>query len=289
MPAFPIVDTHVHFRDPGRVSYSWVDEVPELNRSFGLDDYRAACDTVDVADLVFVEVGCDVQDCAEEVRWVTELAEDELRIRGIVAQAPLEQGAAVRGELEVLAENHLVKGIRRLLQTEEVDFCLQASFLEGLRLLPAFDFSFDICVYHGHLSNVVEMVRRCEDVRFVLDHAGKPDIRGQRFEPWKTHIQELAGFPNVICKISGLATEADHRNWTPGNLQPYIEHVIECFGFDRVMFGGDWFVSTLATTYPRWVHVLDSSLRGCSEAELGALYCVNAKLVYRLTDATTWT
>lgn len=282
MPDFPIIDTHVHITNGKRVGYSWMHDAPEFNRDFGLDDFRCASETVDIAGLVFVEVDCDVQDRVKEVRWVTELKRDEAMVQGIVAQVPLEQGVVLKDELEVLAENTAVKGIRRLLQTEATDFCLQASFLEGLRLLPEFDLSFDICVYHQHLVNIVEMVRQCEEVRFVLDHAGKPDIRGQQFEPWKSHIQTLAGFPNVTCKISGMATEADHQNWKFSDLQPYIETVISCFGFDRVMYGGDWFVSTLATVYPRWVQVVDMVLQGCSDEEQRKLFRANAESTYRL-------
>ena len=282
MPNFPIVDTHVHLTDLDQVPYSWVNSVPALNRSFSMEDFRQACGRVDVDEIVFVEV--DADDASKELQWVSQLARQEPRIKGIVAKLPLERGNEVRPQLESLADNQLVKGVRRLLQSEEVDFCLQPSFLEGVQLLHAYDLSFDICIYHQHLANAIEMVKRCSDVRFVLDHMGKPDIKSQKFDPWKSQIQTLAELPNVTCKISGMVTEADHQHWQPRDLRPYIDHVIRCFGFDRVMYGGDWFVSTLACDYPQWVQALDDAVGDASHSELRKLYRETARSVYRLSE-----
>jgi len=282
MPGFPVVDTHVHLTNQQRISYSWMSESPTLNGSYGLDDFDAARGPVDVEAIVFVEVGCDVGDRQSEVEWITELAETEPRLQGIVAQLPLEQGAAVGPEVESLAGNPLVKGIRRLLQDEDLDFCLQPSFLEGLRLLPGHGLTFDLCIAHPQLANALKMVEACPEVQFVLDHIGKPGIQGRLLEPWKTQIRALAEFPNISCKMSGLTTEADLQNWTRDDLRPYIDHIIDCFGFDRVMFGSDWFVVTLASTYPRWVETLDWAVAGCSDAERRQLYVDNALSFYRL-------
>src|SRR5690606_33950776 len=112
------------------------------------------------------------------------------------------------------------------------------------------------------LSNTIRLVRQCPDVSFVLDHIGKPDIKAGSLDPWRGELRELAAMKNVWCKLSGLATEADHAGWTPADLRPYLDHVVACFGFGRVMFGGDWPVSTQATDFPRWVATLDEALHG---------------------------
>ncbi|MEO7597313.1 MAG: amidohydrolase family protein, partial [Opitutus sp.] len=125
-------------------------------------------------------------------------------------------------------------------------------------------------------------VRQCPDVSFIVDHIAKPDIRAGKLDPWRAEMREMSVLPNVWCKISGLVTEADHTNWQLADLQPYIDHVVECFGFDRVMFGGDWPVSTQATTYPRWVQTLDAALKGSSADELRRLYVSNAEEFYRI-------
>src|SRR5258708_21696940 len=107
------------------------------------------------------------------------------------------------------------------------------------------------------MGNTIKLVQQCPDVQFILDHIGKPDIKQHVTEPWRHELEILAGFPNVWCKMSGLVTEADHRLWTKEDLQPYIQHVLKCFGFGRVMYGGDWPVACQATEYPRWVETLE--------------------------------
>ena len=282
MPDFPIIDTHLHLSDPSRISYPWINSAPALNRPFTIDDYREACGDVEVEAMVFMEVDPNVDDRQEEIDFVCEVAATEPRLKGMIAQAPLEQGAAIRPELENLANNPLIKGVRRLLQDEDVDFCLGTSFIEGVRQLPDFGIPFDICIYHRHLANVVKMVQQCPDVQFILDHIGKPGIKDGLLEPWKSDLKDLAALPNVMCKISGMTTEADMENWTRDDLRPYFDHVIECFGFDRVVYGGDWFVASLATTYPRFIETLDWAVAGCSDEELKKLYRDNAQKFYRI-------
>jgi L-fuconolactonase len=119
-------------------------------------------------------------------------------------------------------------------------------------------------------------------VRFIVDHIGKPFIHEKQLEPWKTHIRELAAMPNVWCKMSGLVIEADHAKWTPDDLRPYVEHVLDCFGMNRVMFGGDWPVIVQAATIPQWIDALDSLTAGYSRGERMALFHDNATAFYRL-------
>jgi len=126
------------------------------------------------------------------------------------------------------------------------------------------------------------MVRQCPEVRFVLDHIGKPGIKVGIFDPWRADLKELASLPNVHCKISGVTTEADHKNWTREQLRPYIDHAIETFGFDRIMYGGDWHVLELAGTYPEWVEIVDWVVEGCTAEERRKLFRDNAICFYRL-------
>ena len=281
MPNFPIVDTHVHLWDPGVLKYSWRDEMPSLNRPYLLADYRTAHGTIDIETMVFVQ--CDAEDGLKETEWVISLAKDEPKIKGIVAWAPLEKGEDTRSVLEKLADNQLVKGVRRLIQSESLEFCVQPDFIKGVQMLEEFGLSFDICIYHPQLTNTIQFVKQCPNVQFILDHIGKPDIKNQLFQPWKREIKALSELPNVFCKISGLVTEADVEKWTPTDLKLYIDHVIECFGFDRVMYGGDWPVLTQATDYPRWVDTLKWAVSGCSDDELRKLFHDNAIHFYRIS------
>src|SRR3954470_13875719 len=273
MPSFAIVDTHLHIWDLRRLRYPWLASVPMLNRNHLIEDYRRACGSVQVAKMVFLQCECDFAQFQEESDWVTEVARVDPRIRGIVPWAPLEKGDAAGDALAKLASNPLVKGIRRIIQFEaDPEFCLQPDFIRGVQALHGHGLTFDLCINHLQLPNTIKLVRQCPNVMFVLDHIAKPDIKAGKLDPWRAHIRDLAMLPNTWCKISGLVTEADHQKWTPADLQPYLDHVIACFGFDRVMFGGDWPVSTQATDYPRWVNTLDAALKGASGDELKKLY-----------------
>lgn len=285
MEKFPIVDTHVHLWHPDQLRYPWLAEVPALNRPYLLKDYTAASADLDIRSMVFVQCDTHPDDGLKETAWVTSLATTvEPRIQGIVAWAPLEEGENVAPFIEKLAENPLVKGIRRLIQSEDVDFCIQPDFVKGVQTLSRFGLSFDICIFHPQLANAIRLVQQCPQVQFILDHIGKPDIKNQLFDPWKSEIQTLAEFPNVHCKISGLVTEADTERWTSADLRPYIAHVIDCFGFDRVIYGSDWPVSTQASDYTRWVETLAEAVAGCSTEERDNLFRKNAIRFYRLDE-----
>jgi L-fuconolactonase len=282
MPELAIVDAHVHLYDPDVVRYGWMRSKPALAGPHGLAELDAARGPLQVQGVVWIEVGADPGQHLKEARGMADLAKRDPRIKGMVAHAPLEHGAAAAADIERLLAFPRLKGIRRLLQDEADDaFCLRPAFIEGVRLLARYDLSFDICVYHRQLAGALELARRCPEVRFVLDHAGKPGIRDRLMAPWRSQITELAALPNVWCKISGLITEAG-RDWTRAKLRPYLDHALEAFGFGRVMFGSDWPVSEQTHRYEAWVETVDQALGGASEDERRRLFCANAIAFYRL-------
>ncbi len=285
MPDFPITDAHVHLYDVDRLSYGWLAGVPKIARSHGLDDFDRERGPVEVDRIVFAEVAVDPGLHLKEAAYVQEMADRDPRLCGQVAHAPLEKGAAVEADLAALAAIPTTRGIRRLIETERlVDFVLRPEFLEGLRLLPKFGFTFDICVKHWAMVYAVELARRCPEVTFVLDHIGKPDIKNGLRQPWWNQIVELAALPNVNCKISGVVTEANHAAWTPEDVKPYVARAIEVFGFERCMFGSDWTVSKLTHAYPDWVRIVDEVIAGSSREEQLQLYRGTAARVYRLPE-----
>lgn len=286
MPDFPIIDSHVHLCNPEIIRYSWTKDAPQLGRMVLPEHFRQAAAPVEVEKFVFVEVDCDPPDRLAEAAWIQSLADTNPAIGAIVGSLPLEQGDKVAPMLEIMMQNRLLRGIRRLIQSEpDLQFCLQPDFIRGVRLLGKHGLSFDICIYHRQLRNAVEMAAQCDSVRIVLDHIGKPGIKDGLMDPWRQHIREMAALPHVHCKMSGVITEADHVNWKPEQLRPYIEHVISCFGFDRVMFGGDWHVLELAARYPQWVEVMDAVLAGASKDERRKFYRDNALRFYRIDAA----
>lgn len=277
-----IVDSHIHFWDPGRLSYPWLARAGAINKPYYPADLDAAASGVDLQGIVFVEADVRPDQRLAEAQWVSQLAEEEPRIRGIVASAPLEEGLAARPHLEALARIPLVKGVRRLIQSEGPEFAIQPKFVDGVRMLPDFGFSFDLCIYHPQMSAVIRLVEQCPQVSFVLDHFGKPGVKANLHDPWREQLRTLADFPNVLCKISGLATEADHKRWTREQLRPYIEHAIATFGPDRVMYGGDWPVSTQAIEYQTWIDTINWATPQLDDSARNKLFVENAVKFYRL-------
>ena len=277
------VDSHVHLWDPALFRYAWLDGLAALDRSFNPADFTAARGSADVSKFIFVECGCEPAQSLAEVDWISNLADTEPRLKGIVAHASLEDGEETRAELETLASRSLVKGVRRNLQSErDPAFCLCSKFLAGVRLLAEFGFTFDLCLRHEQLPAAAELARRVPEVTFVLDHLGKPDLRHKTFQPWANDLKALAELPNVVAKISGLTTEADWRSWQPTELKPYLNHALESFGPERLIFGSDWPVMSLATHYQHWLETVWTQLPISRESDWLKLFQTNAERIYRV-------
>jgi L-fuconolactonase len=277
----PIIDSHLHLWNPKRFRMPWIDEIDELRRTFELAEFAEHARGVPVDQAVYVQVDTTPAYGLLEARWAVAQPSP---VAGVVAYAPIEDGEIVGTYLDELTSlGPRIKGVRRLLQQEpDPDFLVTPSFIAGLRLLPKYGLSFDICIVHQQLARTIEMVRACPETEFILDHLGKPDVRGGELDPWRQQITELASIPRVVCKLSGLVTEADHERWTPRDVEPYAMHVLNTFGEDRVMFGGDWPVVTQASSYVRWVETLDALTARLSPAAKRKLWAENARRVYRL-------
>lgn len=278
------IDTHVHFWDPARLRYDWLATVPAINRPFLTADLLDATNDLALEKMVFVQADTAREQAIDEAAWVSELAVGEPRIAGIVADARLEWGEAVRPQLDGLSTYPLVKGVRRLIQSEPLGFAVEDHFVRGVQILAQYGFSFDLCIYHPQLADVLSLVAQCPNVAFVLDHIGKPDIRNGLLDPWKRQIADLAAFSNVYCKLSGMVTEADPTAWTAADLRPYADHILATFGADRIMFGGDWPVVTLAASYRRWFETALSFIDELSAAEQSKILRENAIRFYRLKE-----
>jgi len=282
----PLVDTHVHLWDIERLSYAWLEKYPSLNRTHNLELFDNDRADASVNKIIFVECtgALDDQIAQTEVIWILSQADRDARISGIVAHASLEFGDGEYEHLSWLAHQPLVRGVRRLIQGEtDATFCMSPGFIEGVRLLADFDFTFDACIYHHQLPSLIRLVSECAKIQFVLDHLGKRAIIKGMQDPWREHIRELASLPNVVCKISGALTEADHDNLQASSVLPYVEYVIEQFGIDRIMFGSDWPVLRLAGTYTTWLDLVRTIAKNMSAVDQLKLFSQNAERIYRLT------
>lgn len=282
MPDTAIIDTHLHLWDPGLIRYPWIEGNAILDRAYSLEDYDRYFAGVEVEAMVFLQCEAEPAAFLREAEWVAGLAEADPRIRGMVAWAPLEKGRAVEADLAALKRHSILRGVRRIIQFEDdIDFCLRPDFIEGVRTLADFGLSFDICIDHRHMANVIRFVEAVPEVPMILDHIGKPAIRDGQFQPWASQMRELARFDNLVCKVSGVATEAA-PDWRPEDLQPFIETAFAEFGYGRTMFGGDWPVALMAIEPVRWVGLLDDMLRHASDEDRKRFWRDNAIRTYRL-------
>jgi predicted TIM-barrel fold metal-dependent hydrolase len=276
-----IIDTHQHLWDLNQFSYSWTKNVPALNRSFSLSDYLATTSGLEIDRTVHLEADVDEPDMVGETRWILSLAErDDNPLAGVVACARPEHPGFDAYLREIMHPQ--LKGIRRVLHVVPDATSQTPGFVENIRLLEKYDLSFDLCLLARQLPIAIRLVRECPNVQFILDHCGNPLIKEKIDEPWRSYISEIAAYPNVVCKISGIVTNADPQTWTAEDLRPCVNHVIESFGWDRVMFGSDWPVCTLAASYQQWVEALMSLTRDGGEENQEKLFRLNAEKIYRL-------
>lgn len=278
-----IIDTHQHLWDLELLPYSWTPNHPQLNRSFRLNDYYEATQGIEVVKTVHVEADIDEPFILDETRHILSLAErDDNPIAGVVAAARPEYDG-FREYLEQIAGHPNLKGVRRILHVVPDEVSTTPLFAENIRLLEEYGLSFDLCVLGRQLPLAINLVRQCPNVSFILDHCGNPDIKNQDYEAWRTGMVELASYPNVAaCKVSGIVVNTDIPNWTVEDLRPAVEHVIASFGWDRVMFGSDWPVCTLAASYQQWFDALNFLLKDATEENRQKLFRENAERVYRL-------
>ena len=277
-----IVDAHQHLWDLDLFHYAWLKDLPVLNRSFRMNDYCDATTGLGIEKSFHLEADVDEPFIVEETRHVLQLADrSDNPLEGVVACGRPES-KEFKTYLERILGHAKLKGIRRILHTQPDDLGQSETFIENVNSLAVYGLSFDLCVLARQLPLAIRLVSRCPEVTFILDHCGVPRVREKILDPWRANIHAIAKFPNIFCKISGLVAYADPHHWTAEDLRPYVDHAIECFGWDRVMFGSDWPVCTLSASYRQWVEALVSLTRGAGEANQKKLFQANAIRIYRL-------
>ena len=274
----PLIDTHCHLVDLQRLRYPWLTQVPRLQRDFSFTDYRVQARDAGVSHAIYMEVDVAEELMLDEVAFAASLGAP---LVGIIA-ACRPESAGFAAYLDQVATQPLVKGLRRILHTQPDALAQQPGFTENLRRLARHSLTFDICVRQNQLAIAQALARACPDVQFVLDHCGNPEIRNGELASWRDSMQSIAALPNVVCKISGIVTHADPSGWSAADLRPVFEHVIECFGWDRVVWGSDWPVCTLAAPLGAWVAATRELLAGASADETTRLFSRNAARVYRV-------
>ena len=280
-----VTDTHAHFWDVDTLRYPWIEKGSIFDRTFSLQDYQRASAAIPIARMIFIECDTHSSCSLREAQWVQGLAAVDRRIQGIVARVALTGNAGdVLADLDATAAVPLVKGIRDNIQNHPAGFAIQSSFVWGVKEVAKRGLHFELCLKHHQLGETLELVRRCPEAQFVLDHCAKPDIRGGAREPWLSQVREMAALPNVVCKISGLVTEADWERWRPEEILWYARQAADAFGPARILFGSDWPVNEAAGGYPKWFGLAEVLASAWSMPERESFFWRNAERVYRLSN-----
>ena len=218
-----------------------------------------------------------------ETEFLLDLADRHDFIRGVVGWVDL-RSQDVAADLERFATHPRMVGVRHIVHDESDDrFMLGGNFLQGLEQLRQYNLTYDLLLYPRHLSVAIDVVKRFPQQPFVLDHIAKPFIKDGIIEPWRTEIRQLASYENVLCKVSGMVTEAVWQGWTQDDFVPYLDVVFDCFGIDRLMFGSDWPVCTLSGSYGEVVGIVRKYIEALSADEKAKIMGGNASRFYQLS------
>ena len=275
-----LLDSHVHFWEPRHLTYPWLAEVPPLNRAFTPDDL--ATDRPEPADVIFVEAGRAAHQAAAEIDRVRRAARHRPWIRGVVAHADLEDPARARPVIRAYTGDPFVVGVRRNVQDEPAGFTTTDGFRAGVRLLGDAGLPFDACVRAHQLPELAELAAACPRTTIVLDHLGKPSPPGDT--SWGQALRRLARHGNVVCKLSGLATEAAPGT-APSLIVATLREALETFGPGRCLYGSDWPVMTLATDYGSWLDLVHAALATYPPEAADAVLYGNAARTYQVDRA----
>lgn len=273
------IDSHQHFwkYDPAR--HSWMNEKMDLlKKNYGPKDLAVLLSQCGLHGSVAVQAS----QSEEENEFLLGLAESNPIIKGIVGWVDL-QSDAVSERLSYYSTKNKIKGFRHVIHDEpDVDFMLRPAFLNGLKALKNFNYTYDILIFTVHLSNTLQLVRQFPDQPFVIDHIAKPMIHKHEISEWKKGLIPLASLQNVYCKISGMVTEAHWKNWTKEDFTPYLETIVELFGSKRILYGSDWPVCTLSASYAETYGIVKSYFEKFSVDEQDDFFGLNAKRFYHL-------
>jgi len=277
------IDTHQHLIYRDRLGYGWTAGIPALaSGDFTIADYQALTAGHGVTNTIFMETGVDDADYQAEGRFIADLMRDSASgILGQIAACRLETDAGLSDWLDEGPSLGVV-GYRRMLHIVDDDMSLHQTFRDNLRALGRRGLPFDMCFLGRQLPIARELAMACDEQILVLDHCGVPDIAGNAFEPWAKGITDLAALPHVMCKFSGITAYCAPGTATEATVTPWVDHVLQSFGTDRIVWGGDWPVVNLGAGLPGWIEISRSLLSRLPEAEAQAIASGNARRIYRV-------
>ena len=273
------IDSHQHFWKFDPVRDSWItEEMKLIRKDFMPGDLEPLLKKNGFDGCVAVQASqSDL-----ETLFLLQQAEKFDFIKGVVGWVNL-RAENIEERLQRYSRSGLVKGFRHVLQGEKQrDLMLQPAFMNGISLLQHYNFTYDILIFPDQLQFIPQFVSSFPSHSFVIDHIAKPNIKNGELSEWKKGIQKIAAFENVCCKISGLVTEADWKNWKNEDFRPYMDAIVESFGIERVMFGSDWPVCLVAASYSEMLGIVEDYFSAFSKDEQSKFFGLNATRFYHL-------
>ena len=278
-----LLDTHQHLVYREKASYGWTKDIsPLAEGNFTLDDYKTLTEGLGIGGTLFMETGVDDPDYQQETRFVKSLADNsDNGMIGLISSIRPESDEAFETWLEETIEMGVV-GYRRILHVMPDDTSQSDIFRKNVRKIGVSGKTFDICFLPGQLPIACELAKACENTKLILNHCGVPDIAGNGLDPWRQDIKALAQIPNVICKLSGLMAYCAPGTSSLETIEPYVDHVLNCFGPNRMVWGSDWPVVNLAKGLPEWIAVTRKILGKLSADEASSIAYGTAQIVYKV-------
>jgi predicted TIM-barrel fold metal-dependent hydrolase len=282
-PMLSIIDTHVHLWNRSQFQLPWLKPDMPFFRDYGIDDYLKAAAGGELSKAVYMEVDVARNQKQAEANWIRGICEKGGTpfVAAIVGGDPAASGFA--DYARQFQNDPYIKGIRQVLHVPETPsgYAVKQPFVTGVSLLGDLGLTFDLCIRSSDLPVTAELVKQCPKTRFVLDHCGNPDLQAADLSPWKRDLAELAKQPNVIVKLSGILVTASD-GWKPADLAPVVNHTLDSFGPDRVIFASDWPVCTKGGTWRQWLDAVATIVKDRPAAEQRKLFHDNAATFYGL-------
>ncbi len=275
------IDSHQHFWRYNPTRDTWITEdMSILKRDFLPKELALECK----ANGISASIAVQADQSEEETLFLLQMAQDNPQIAGVVGWVDL-ASLNVDARLQFFSRYKKLCGFRHIAQAEPDDrFLVQPDFVRGISRFQQFGFTYDILIYPKQLPAAIELVSKFPEQRFVIDHLAKPEIKSHDITFWATHIRRIAESPNVFCKLSGLVTEADWRNWDPSDFKPCLDVVFDAFGADRLMFGSDWPVCLLAASYAQVNQIIEDYLSECTSSQKENIFGGSAIRFYNLKE-----
>ena len=279
----PLIDTHQHLIYRDISNYSWTKDIPPLaENSFTIQDYKNLTAGLGVGGTIFMESGVDDPDYQKETSFVHSLFKDpENSLIGLIVSIRPEEDDNFSKDLEETIQMGAT-GYRRILHVESDDISKSDTFRKNVRKIGDSGKTFDLCFLEKQLPVAIELAKACDNTTLILNHCGVPNIAGDTFESWSRDIKIISELPNVICKLSGLMAYCAPGTSSLDTIRPYVDHVLECFGVKRIVWGSDWPVVNLGKGLPEWITVTREILSKLSEDEANAIANGTAKTIYKV-------